>query len=272
MRERDFLYLDLRYFRKKVLIYQGKEREFVNYFSTQPLVVFDNLESISKKTTSFKLLNSIKELREELSKPNIFISSAELDTPEESFFDSDWEKLYWSSPSQPFALELIKSLLTRFYSSLRLTESAIVLLSFLLGNNLKVLINRLLKLFLFLESFEYTSSIIDSKELKELFDELFPLKEKKELISYEDNSQLKAICRKKNFSIEEIRSSSRKKRIVFERDQIIYIMKEKLNFSVLDISRILLKSKSGVFYSFKKILRKREDETFRDYFDYLTKI
>ncbi|WP_258393869.1 hypothetical protein [Mycoplasma wenyonii] len=169
-------------------------------------------------------------------------------------------------------MQLTKELLRKHYPELKITESAIEFLSYLLGNNLKELINKLFKFFIFLESYSFQTNILDKEELNNIFNELFNKSEKKRLINYEQNSQLKALCEKKSFNLGTVKSKSKTKKSVFERDQIIHILKESFNFSIKDISQILSKSKSSIHYSLKKVKKKKESETFKNYFDYLTKI
>ncbi|AHC40071.1 chromosomal replication protein DnaA [Mycoplasma ovis str. Michigan] len=269
LRETEYVYLNLETFSEKLFRFKTNKKVFINYFSDFKLIVFDNLESINKNSDSYKLLQKIEISRKELGNKNIFIIGTEKFESKKTITNN---LLVLPPPSQSFVLQLTKELLKRHHPDLKITESAIEFLSYLLGNNLKELINKLFKFLIFLDGYSYQTNILDKEELNNIFNNLFNKSEKKSLINYEQNSQLKALCDKKRFILDVIKSKSKTKKEVFERDQIIHILKEKFNFSIKDISLILSRSKSSIHYSLKKIKNKKESETFKNYFDYLTKI
>ncbi|AFN64811.1 dnaA chromosomal replication initiation protein [Mycoplasma wenyonii str. Massachusetts] len=264
LKEVEYIYLNLKTFQEKLFIFKSNKKAFITSLKNYKLIVFDNLESISKD--SYKLLKQIKEVREELGNKNLFI---QVESNNQQITNN---LLVLPPPTQKFVLQLTKELLKRHYPELKITESAIEFLSYILGNNLKELINKLFKFFLFLESYSFQTNILDKEELNNIFNDLFNKSEKKSLINYEQNSQLKALCEKKSFDLEIVKSKSKTKKSVFERDQIIHILRERFNFSIKDISQILSRSESSIHYSLNKIKNKKESETFKNYFDYLTKL
>ncbi|KMZ96241.1 hypothetical protein PVNG_02379 [Plasmodium vivax North Korean] len=211
-------------------------------------------------------MNLIKQKREEEKKINIFIATDNLKNSYlyNTFFNNI---IIFNSPKNEFILELIDNILEKKYSDLKITTSSKNFLSCLLGNNLKEVLNKLFKFLIFLEGFNYQENILDSKFLKDNFDNLFHLKEKRKIINYEENEQLKIICEKKKFDLEKIKSKSKKKMLVFQRDQIIYILNTRLGFSYSDISKILSRNIFNIYYSVKKIKRKMNKEVFKRYFE-----
>ncbi|AGX88793.1 helix-turn-helix domain-containing protein [Mycoplasma parvum] len=269
----NFLYIDLENFQKNFLYLLNNSKLFISFLKKWNIILLDNFELLDSKSKFYKVIELLKKEREEEGKLNIFIESSDKNLFEyqNSFFDKN-NIFYLNSPNSIFLIEIIKKLLQKYFNELKITESSISFLSLYLGKDLKIFINKLFKLFFFLQCFEYNVKILDIDNLKKILNELFNLKEKKELINYKNNSQIEIICKKKNFDLRKIKSKSKKREIVFERDQIIYILKEKLNFSIQDISKILFKSESGIIYSLKKIYKRRESNYFREYFDFLIQI
>ncbi|ADX97552.1 P-loop NTPase family protein [Mycoplasma suis] len=269
----DFLYIDFLNFRKISLFLTEKNLEKFDFLFQKKLLLIDNFEDLKINSKLYKKVKLLKEEREKRGNINIFIETWEKNLFE--YKNALFEKkdiIYLRKPNNEFLKEMIKNLIQKNFKELKITESSISFLSIYLGNDLKIFINKLLKLFLFLKCFEYNANVLDTKNLQKILDFLFNEQERKELINYRNNSQLEIICEKKNFEVDRIRSKSKKRKIVFERDQVIFILKEKLNFSIKDISKILLKSQSGINYSLKKTYRRRKSENFREYFDFLAQI
>ncbi|OAL10274.1 hypothetical protein A6V39_02410 [Candidatus Mycoplasma haematobovis] len=258
------IYLDTNEFIKKYYEFTKLKKNFLNLiriFLTYELIIFDNFQSTKNK----KKINEIFNLffKDSANNKFIFISNIKQDIQKDLNSVSIFKI---NEPEEEDTKNIINNFLKNYDKNLIFSKEAISYLTEVLGNNIQVLIDKLLKIILILGKFE-TTKIIDIDDLNKpsIKSEIFNNNEK--LLNFHNNQQIKIICKKLNFKPEELLENNRKKDIVLKRDIVIYILKKRLNISITNIGKMFNKNHSTIIHSLKKIEKKLENKDFKKYLD-----
>lgn len=258
------IYLDSNEFIKKYYEFTKIKKNFSNLiktFLTYELIIFDNFQSTKNKKKISEVFNLL--FRESTTNKFIFISNIKQDIQKDLNSLSIFKI---NEPEEEDTKNIINNFLKSYDKNLIFSKEAIDYLTEVLGNNVQVLIDKLLKIILVLGKFEITR-IIDLQDLNKnsIRSEIFGNNEK--LLNFQNNQQIKIICKKLNFKTEDLFENTRKKDIVLKRDIVIYILKKRLNISITNIGKIFNKNHSTVIHSLKKIEKKLENKDFKKYLD-----
>lgn len=244
--------------------------DFISVFLEYDLLIFDDFSLIKGKEKLNEIIYEITNKSIHLNKKVIYISNIK----ENSFnlIDKKIQELIenghifkLNDPNEEDIKQIISKLIENDNKNLKITDESLNYLSSILGNNLSVVIDKMMKILFFFEN-PPTLKIIDLKTLKKILEKISFFKKRKNLSNFQNNQQLKFICETLNFNLKEILGKSRKKEIVFNRNIVIYLLKKKLNFSHEYIAKILSKDHSTITHSIKNMDLKMNEKSFKNYF------